>query len=103
MASGSTTPQFNPSESPNYGFTVPESPSRNLRALLAYIDAVHSKDIDSVMACFDEALEHRILPASLGRPVLNKRQYREYYKGLISLFKEFTVSYTPFVSKENPG
>ncbi|KDR75483.1 hypothetical protein GALMADRAFT_247920 [Galerina marginata CBS 339.88] len=88
----SSSHQFNPSESPNYGFTVPQFPSRYLRAFLAYIDAFNAWDLDLIVDCFDEALEHRILPQSLGRPVLNKRQYREYLKGVLPLFKKFKVT-----------
>ncbi|PPR06862.1 hypothetical protein CVT26_003986 [Gymnopilus dilepis] len=84
--------RFNPSESPNYGFTVPDHPSRYLRAFLALIDAYHAWDLDRIIECFDEQLEHRILPSSLGRPVLNKRQYREYLKGIMPLMKSFRVT-----------
>jgi len=88
----SSAHRFNPSESPNYGFTVPPSPSRNMRAFLAWIDAYHAWDLDLILACYDEALEHRILPQSLGRPVLNKRQYGEYLKGILPLFKKFRLT-----------
>lgn len=88
MASSHTT-QFNPSQSPNY--TVPSVPSPNLRAFLAYVDAVRTWNHKDLMACFDEALEHRILPQSLGRPVLNKRQYGEYIRGIMPLFKRLQV------------
>jgi len=83
--------QFNPSQSPNYGFTVPNVPSPNMRALLAYVDALHAWNFKDIMACFDEALEHRILPQSLGRPVLNKRQYGEYFRAIMPLLKRFQV------------
>lgn len=90
MAS-SSVPQFNPSQSPNYRFTIPSEPSPNLRALLAYLDALKEWNLKGVMACFDEALEHRILPQALGRPVLNKRQYGEYFKAIIPLMKKSQV------------
>jgi hypothetical protein len=96
MSSHSSSHKFNPSESPNYGFQVPETPSRNLRAFLAYADALHARDFDAVLDCFDDALEHRILPQSLGRPVLNKRQYGEYIKGVMPIFKRFQVC-SPFI------
>ena len=89
--------RFNPSESPNYGFTVPDHPSRYLRAFLALIDAYHAWDLDRIIECFDEQLEHRILPSSLGRPVLNKRQYREYLKGIMPLMKSFRVRLPVFL------
>lgn len=82
---------FNPSESPNYGFTIPEHPSRYLRAFLTLVDAYHAWDLDHILDCFDEELEHRILPLSLGRPVLNKRQYGEYLKGIMPLLNSFKV------------
>lgn len=63
-----------------------------MRALLAYVDALQALNFEDVMACFDEALEHRILPQSLGRPVLNKRQYGEYFRAIMPLMKKFQVS-----------
>jgi hypothetical protein len=104
MASPSTV-HFNPSQSPNYGFTIPNAPSPNMRALLAYVDALQAWNFKDVMACFDEALEHRILPQSLGRPVLNKRQYGEYFGAIMPLMKRSQVlrsiyrSSLPFANK----
>ncbi|KAF8959946.1 hypothetical protein BDZ97DRAFT_1598129, partial [Flammula alnicola] len=92
---------FNPSESPNYGYTVPASPSPNLRTFLAYVAAMEAWEFSDVMACFDEALEHRILPKSLGRPVLNKRQYGEYLKGVMPLFKIFKVTIHEVIEADN--
>jgi hypothetical protein len=86
MASSSVA-QFNPSQSPNYGFTILNAPSPNMRSLLAYVDAFQAWNI---MACFDEALEHRILPQSLSRPVLSKRQYGEYFGAIMPLFRKFS-------------
>ena len=62
-----------------------------MRALLAYLDALKEWNVKDVMACFDEALEHRILPQSLGRPVLNKRQYGEYFGAIMPLMKKSQV------------
>lgn len=104
MSSDSSIHRFNPSESPNYGFQVSETPSRNLRTFLAYVDALHSWDLVAVLECFDDSLEHRILPQSLGRPVLNKRQYGEYFKGLMPLFKSYQVRFSklePFYSNHD--
>ena len=99
MASSSSA-LFDPSQSPNYGFTVPDAPSPNMRALLAYFDALRRWNFKDVMACFDEALEHRILPQSLSRPVLSKRQYGEYFKAIMPLINKnqvlrFTWSHHP--------
>jgi hypothetical protein len=91
-ASSSSPPGFNPGQSPNYSFVPPSTPSPYLQAFFAYVDAMHAWDFDRVMQCFDESLEHRILPKSLGRPVLNKRQYGEYFKGTMPLFVKFRVS-----------
>ncbi|KAH6885538.1 hypothetical protein BKA70DRAFT_1123912, partial [Coprinopsis sp. MPI-PUGE-AT-0042] len=38
---------------------------------------------------FDDVLEHRILPKSMMRPVLTKKQYIEYWKGVMALFAKF--------------
>ncbi|PPR07094.1 hypothetical protein CVT24_010915 [Panaeolus cyanescens] len=83
---------FDPSMSSNMNFTIPDDPSPNLRAFLRYIDALHRWDFDDIMACFDDTLEHRILPQSLGRPVLNKKQYGEYFRGVHPIFKAWRVS-----------
>ena len=90
-SSSSFVPQFNPSQSPNYGFTVPNLPSPIMRAFMTYIDALEAWSLRDIMACFDEALEHRILPHSLGRPVLNKRQYGEYLRAVMPLMKRCQV------------
>jgi len=58
-----------------------------MRAFMTYIDALEAWNFRDIMACFDEALEHRILPYALGRPVLNKRQYGEYLRAVMSLMK----------------
>jgi len=93
----SSSHTFNPSESPNYGFQVPETPSRNLRTFLAYADSLREWDLEAILDCFDDALEHRILPQSLGRPVLNKRQYGEYIKGVMALFERVQVCLHPVI------
>lgn len=89
----STGQLFDPSQSPNYGFVVPEHPSRNLRAFLEYINALSQDpcDFDRLFNCFAENLVHRILPASLGRPVLTKRLYRDYLKFVLPMFGSFQV------------
>ncbi|PPQ85833.1 hypothetical protein CVT25_003464 [Psilocybe cyanescens] len=92
MSSSDPLSHFNPSESPNYGFVAPPQPSPNLRAFLAYISTAEAWDVDRTMDFFDDALEHRILPQSLGRPVLNKRQYGEYLKALRPFFKSYKVT-----------
>ena len=66
-----------------------------MRALLAYLDAVQAWNFKDVMEFFDEALEHRILPQSLGRPVLNKRQYGEYFGAIMLLMKKPQVLMGP--------
>lgn len=91
-ASSSSPPGFDPGQSPNYSFVPPSTPSPYLRAFFAYVDALHAWDFDRLMQCFDESLEHRILPKSLGRPVLNKRQYGEYFKGTMPLFVKFRLT-----------
>ena len=74
-------------------YTPPEDPSPNLQALLSYVDARNdwATDTARIMDHFDESLEHRIVPKSLGRPVLNKRQYGEYIHGLLSFIKTYSV------------
>lgn len=47
------------------------------------------------LALFDESLEHRIVPKTLQRPVLNRKQYGDYIAGLLPFFKSYTVSRPP--------
>ncbi|EAU91886.1 hypothetical protein CC1G_04653 [Coprinopsis cinerea okayama7 len=89
---GSSPPAFNPGQSPNYSFTRPRQPSPYMRSLLVYLDAVNARDFGSMEAVFDDALEHRILPKSMNRPVLTKRQYIDYWKGVMSMFAKFEAS-----------
>ena len=79
-----------------------------MRALLAYLEALQAYNFKDVMACFDDALEHRILPQSLGRPVLNKRQYGEYFGAIMPLMKKSQVLrstwiHYPLLSLMNSG
>lgn len=60
-----------------------------MRTLLLYVDAVNARDYNAMAATFDEALEHRILPKSMARPVLTKKLYVEYWKGVMALFAKF--------------
>lgn len=83
-------------------FAVPADPSPNLRTLLAYVAGLEAWDLARIIAPFGDSLEHHILPKSLGRPVLNKRQYTEYMAGVIPLFKSFKVSARPS-SGDAPG
>lgn len=78
----------------NYNFEIPTAPSRYLRALLAYVKAMESWNYDDIMACFDDSLVHRILPASLEGPVRSKEVYAEFFKGMLPLFagNKFNVS-----------
>lgn len=63
-----------------------------MRSLLVYLDAVNARDYSSMEAVFDDALEHRILPKSMARPVLTKKQYIDYWREIMGLFEEFEVS-----------
>ncbi|KAG6813765.1 hypothetical protein H0H92_007717 [Tricholoma furcatifolium] len=80
---------FVPSQTSNFSFTPPDSPSPNLQTLLAYRDALNDWNIDKIAPLFDESLEHHILPKSLGRPVLDKKQYLTYFAKIMPLFKSF--------------
>ena len=43
------------------------------------------------MSCFADNLEHRILPKSLGRPVLSKEQYGVYMDGIRGYFEYYEM------------
>lgn len=99
----STGQLFDPTRSVNYGYVVPAQPSRNLRTFLEYVDALSQVpcDLDRVFNCFDDSLEHRILPASLKRPVLTKRHYREYLSLVLPMFSSFKVMSNLFYLPSN--
>jgi len=81
-------------------YVPPNDPSPNLQAALAYIDARNNwfssadcvSAVERMMSMFDEDLEHRILPRSLERPVLNKSQYKVYVNELLRFIREYTIS-----------
>ncbi|KAF5322022.1 hypothetical protein D9619_002120 [Psilocybe cf. subviscida] len=85
-------PHSNPSMSTdtetaiNYNFQIPATPSRYLRAFLAYAKVLEDWRLDEIMACSDATLVHRILPASLGWPVRAKEAYVEFWKDVPALF-----------------
>ncbi|TFK26259.1 hypothetical protein FA15DRAFT_573174, partial [Coprinopsis marcescibilis] len=85
----SSPPGFNPGQSPNYRFIRPRAPSPYMRSLLVYIDAVNARDFGSLATVFDDALEHRILPKSLARPVLTKKLYIDYWRSVMAMFSQF--------------
>ena len=62
-----------------------------MRSLLTYIDSVNTRDFEAMGSVFDTALEHRILPKSLERPVLTKKLYLEYWRSVMGLFEKFEV------------
>ncbi|KZP28473.1 hypothetical protein FIBSPDRAFT_817380 [Athelia psychrophila] len=68
------------------GWTPPDSPSPNLATALAWMKALEEWDEATHFATCDETLEHRILPKSLMRPVLNKNHYLSYFRGLAEMF-----------------
>lgn len=90
--SASSPPAFNPGQSPNLVFSRPRAPSPYMKSLLTYIDAVNNRDFEAMDSVFDESLEHRILPKSLERPVLTKKQYGDYWRSISGLFEQFEVS-----------
>lgn len=80
-------------------YTPPPSPSPVLQCVLEYFEALRAWDLDRIMACFSDDLEHQILPKSLGQPLRNKTQYAEYFKGVMPMFARFQVG-NPCVLRE---
>ncbi|KAJ3896146.1 hypothetical protein GG344DRAFT_61546 [Lentinula edodes] len=91
--SGSWTPS-------SLTYLPPKKQSPNVQTALAFIEARNawfsraacSSGVGQMMSLFDESLEHRILPQSLCRPVLNKNQYREYVQGLLRFIRDYEIS-----------
>ncbi|ESK97212.1 hypothetical protein Moror_17868 [Moniliophthora roreri MCA 2997] len=89
----SRSPPWKPS---SIKYTRPPNPSPNLQTVFAFIDACNewtkTRSVERTMVLFDDTLEHRILPNSLARPVLNKKQYAEYTGGLLQRIKSYKIS-----------
>jgi len=73
-------------------FIPPPSPSPNLRAALAYRDALNEMDHVKMLDLLDDNFQHQRLPKSLGMPIQNKEQYGKYLTDVTPLFKTFRVS-----------
>ncbi|THH21327.1 hypothetical protein EW146_g215 [Bondarzewia mesenterica] len=73
-------------------YSPPANPSPNVQRVLAYAAALNEWDYDKVMECFDDTLEHHILPESMGEPVRNKESYKAHLKSTMPLFKEFKIT-----------
>jgi len=90
----------------NYNFEVSSTPSRYLRAFIAYLKALENWNVEETLACFDDALQHRILPASLGRPVRAKEAYADFWRDVPQIFggNKFVVCIIAlFLSKNSSG
>ncbi|KII95580.1 hypothetical protein PLICRDRAFT_96072 [Plicaturopsis crispa FD-325 SS-3] len=78
-------------------YDPPVDPSPNVRAVLSYIAALNNKDVnretlEHIQSHFHPRLEHHILPRSLGRPVLTKNQYGDYYVAVRKMYADFEVT-----------
>jgi hypothetical protein len=66
--------------------------SPNAQTVLAYFSAIEELDIQKVLPLLDDRLEYHILPKSLARPMMNKKQYGEYFTGVTPVFQSLKVS-----------
>jgi len=57
----------------------------------AVIDGYNAWNMDKIMAYRTEDCTQQVLPASLGRPVMNNTQYRERFSQMIPHFRNFKV------------
>ncbi|KAJ7594857.1 hypothetical protein C8J56DRAFT_927795 [Mycena floridula] len=73
-------------------FIPPSDPSPNLQTVLAYVQARNENDPDKIMSLMHPTLEHRILPKSLGRPVLTRQLYASYLGGFCPRFKSYKMT-----------
>jgi len=65
--------------------------SPNARTILSYFSAVEELDVQKVLPLLDDRLEYHILPKSLARPMMNKKQYGEYFIGVMPVFRSLKV------------
>jgi ketosteroid isomerase-like protein len=71
---------------------VTGSKSELLQTALAAVDGYNKWDIDAILAPRADSCTQEILPKSLGRPLLNNKDYRAYFEPLLPAFKNFTVT-----------
>jgi len=55
------------------------------------IDGYNAWNMDKIMAYRTADCTQQVLPASLGRPVMNNTQYRERFSQMIPHFRNFKV------------
>ncbi|KAF4621480.1 hypothetical protein D9613_001045 [Agrocybe pediades] len=76
-------------------YVPPASPSPYLRAYLKFIESFNSWDVERILACYDDTLEHHIYPKQSLRqdvPFRNKEQYAEYMRKMNPALKFIKVT-----------
>lgn len=53
------------------------------------------------MDAFDDTFQHQILPKSLGRPLRDKKAYREYVISILPFFKSLDVRLSALILNED--
>lgn len=59
------------------------------------LDAYNAWDIEKILAFRAPDCVQQVLPASMGRPALGNKEYRERLEGYMRWFRNFNVSLTP--------
>jgi hypothetical protein len=59
-----------------------------------FIRAYNAWDMEAILAYRTMDCQHHILPSSMGRPAQSNNDYREYLKGMMPLFSNFTVFFS---------
>jgi len=80
---------------------APADPTPNVRTVIAHLEGLAEWNFDKTFAQLDDAIEHLTLPKSLGRPILNKKQYAEYFTQIMPMYKPFKVNIEELVESGN--
>jgi hypothetical protein len=60
----------------------------------AVIDGYNAWNMDKILAYRTPDCTQQVLPASLGRPIMNNTQYRERFSQMLPCFRNFKVTHT---------
>lgn len=68
--------------------------SKLLTTAMAVIAGYNAWNMDAIMAPRSANCTHRVYPDRLGRPLLNRTAYVDYFSSLLPFFDNFTVTVT---------
>ncbi|KAF7345519.1 hypothetical protein MVEN_01570500 [Mycena venus] len=74
-------------------YTHPANPTPTQQALRMWMEAMEKRDVEAVIASFDDSFSIQILPTTLGQPKMDKATYSAAFRQAIQHFKSLTVTF----------